>query len=693
MSTQASNTQAAGSATRFRSSRISAMPREQRDTLFTLSALLFILIPHFFYLPAWASAITLLTLLWRAWLTRKASKLPGTAVKVLLLILFVALTLFNFKSIAGPEAGGTLLVMLVCLKTLELRARRDALIIFYLGFFLMMLGFFQSQNIPTAAAMLVALVALIAALVNAHMPAGYPPLWDSVRIALKMMMWGTPIMVVLFLTFPRFDPLWALPDTTLTRTGVSDELTIYGITNLAQDSSIAFRVKFEGTAPAQKDLYFRGPVLSFFDGTTWRGRELPFQAIASTPAERRDFFRLNGPAVNYEVTIEPTNQPWLFTLDITPFEGKPILNDNSAFMNVSMQWMSTHIIRERTRYTAQAYLDYRAGTNIGSSWLESETRRPRRDSNLRTRAWAEELMQNPAFASLSAKDKAQWLLDYIRRENFHYTLTPPAGYTASTAADQLWFDYKAGFCEHYAFAFTVLMRNLGIPARIVTGYQGAEPNLVDSYWIVRQSNAHAWTEIWQENEGWIRVDPTQAIAPERINNGSLTANPQQTQDGGFEALPFFDKFLMRWDALENRWNQWVLSYTTDSGINFLEWLGLKNATWWTLFQIVVGSFGLILGCIYVLMRWKNRNRDVWLQAYTLLRMKLQRIGYASDQTTGPRTLAKLLYPATHNDSALKQAYRLLLELEKIRYAPASAKRMSLKQMTRAINQLNFRQHH
>lgn len=666
----------------------SKMPREQRDTLFILGTLAFILLPHLTYLPVWACALTAATLLWRAWLTQGTAKLPGTTVKVTLLALFVGLTAFNFRSIAGPEAGGTLLVMLVSLKTLELRARRDALIIFYLGFFLIMMGFFQSQNIPTAIAMLVALTALIAALVNAHMPAGHPPLWDSIRIALRLMLWGTPIMIALFLTFPRLDPLWSLPNNTLAKTGVSGELSINSIATLAQDTRIAFRVQFEAAAPAQKNLYFRGPVLTYFDGKTWRASQHP-NFLDEFSVDNYTIFVTQSPAINYEITQEATNQQWLFTLDLTPPKGRPQLANQRALISSDFQWMVDSIVSERIRYNAQAYLVYQAeGAALSRQSLRNATYLPP-DSNPRTQAWGQELMQNPSFAALDSRGKAQWLLDFIRQENFHYTLSPPQGYTAERSADQLWFDYREGFCEHYASAFAVLMRSIGIPTRIVTGYQGAEQNLVDSFWTVRQSNAHAWTEIWQENLGWIRIDPTSAIAPERINNGSMNPAAEINNARTFGDMPFFDKLMMRWDALENSWNQWVLGYSVDSGLKILDSLGFNDASWGTLASVVIGIFATFLLLIYLSAKWRAGRQDHWQTAYLALRKKLQHAGIDSDATTAPRTLAKRVQPFIENKPALATAQKLLMQLEKLRYAPASKQKTTLQEVRRAIKQLHI----
>lgn len=653
------------------------MPREQRDVLFTLGVLAFILIPHFFYLPPWIIMVTLSTLLWRAWISKDPSrKLPGKLTRFILLCAFVGLTLISYRSILGPEAGGCLLVVLLALKTLELRARRDALVIFYLGFFLIMIGFFHSQNIPTAFILLIGLTGLLAALINAHMVAGYPPLKDAFRVAIRLVIMGMPLMVVLFMLFPRLDPLWGLPDSALAKTGVSDTLSINSISQLVQNNAIAFRIRFDKTAPAQENMYFRGPVLELFDGRTWHARDFSMQPIGY---QRENTFNNNGVPVIYEVTMESTNQLWLFTLDLSSqVEG---LSEGYAQMSRSYQWLSNKIITNRLQYKGTAYFQYHIGMQEPPRLLEADTRLPD-TGNPRTQQWARELLQNPEFAQLNARGKADWLLKHIQTEEFFYTLTPPGEYTPQNAADQLWFDYKSGFCEHYASSFVILMRALGIPARIVTGYQGAERNYVDNYWIVRQSNAHAWTEIWQEGDGWIRIDPTHAIAPHRVLYEGLTQNTNI--NGSFADLGLVTQLLMRWDALENAWNQWILAYNTNMGINLLERLGIKSANWMTLFKVLIGVLSAIVLFVVLFYKWKHREKDNWLKVYNLLCKKLQKAGIQVNTGIPPRTVAHLLEESKANNH--EQVNNVLFELEKLRYAPSS---FTLAEYQKTLNQLKL----
>ena len=299
--------------------RLNALPRDGRDTLFLLAVIGWVVLPQVGKLPLWCSALAAGVLLWRgrlAWLSRP---LPGKWWLLALLAATIAATLMTHRTLLGREAGVTLIVVLLALKTLELRARRDAFVIFFLGFFTMLTNFFFSQSLLTAAAMLLALLGMLTALVNAHMPVGRPPLAQAFRTAFTMALLGAPIMAALFMFFPRMAPLWGIPgDQMVGRTGLSGSMQVGTIAELALSDAVAFRIKFDNPAqpiPPASSLYFRGPVLSAFDGREWKAE--PFRedsswaARAALPAN----LKVQGPALRYEVTLEPSYRPWLLALE------------------------------------------------------------------------------------------------------------------------------------------------------------------------------------------------------------------------------------------------------------------------------------------------------------------------------------------------------------------------------------------
>ena len=294
---------------------VSSLPRDTRDTLFLLAVIAWVVLLQMGHIPWWCSVLTAAVLAGRTVLALKGLPLPGWGWRAGLLALTLGATWVTHRTILGQEAGVTLIVVLLALKTLELRARRDAFVVFFLGFFTLLTHFFYSQSLLTAAGILVALLGLLTALVNAHMPVGRPPLAQAARIAGGMALMGAPIMLVLFMLFPRMAPLWGMPSDSLTgRTGLSDHMQVGQIASLVQDDRIALRVRFEGTPPPQRELYFRGPVLSDFDGVQWRPLRSGFPANMALRAD----LQVSGPALRYEVTMEPHQRRWLFTLEAAP---------------------------------------------------------------------------------------------------------------------------------------------------------------------------------------------------------------------------------------------------------------------------------------------------------------------------------------------------------------------------------------
>lgn len=453
---------------------ISALPRDARDTLFLLAVIALIVLPQVGNLPWWCTAITAMVLVWRATLAMEARPLPGKWARVGLLALTLAATFATHRTLLGRDAGVTLVVILLALKTLELRARRDAFVIFFLGFFAMLTNFFYSQSLMTAVTMLLALLGLLTALVNAHMPVGKPPLMQAARTASWMALAGAPIMLALFLLFPRFAPLWGTPgDAMAGRTGLSNTMRVGAIAELALDDSIAARIKFEDNrAPPQSQLYFRGPVLAQFDGREWTA--LPSWARGAPPSGN---LRTSGQPVRYEVTLEPNHRPWLLTLDAA--QSAPQAPGLEVTGTPDLQWLANRPISDLVRYRAESYTQFHSGPLRQTAALRPYLALPP-GSNPRTAALAAEMRAQPALANAGTQAFIRAALQRLRTGGYTYTLEP--GFYGNETADEFWFDRKEGFCEHIASAFVVLMRGAGIPARIVTGYQGGELNGVDNYW-------------------------------------------------------------------------------------------------------------------------------------------------------------------------------------------------------------------
>ncbi|MEJ8856693.1 DUF3488 and transglutaminase-like domain-containing protein [Variovorax robiniae] len=636
--------------------QLRALPRDARDTLFLLAVIALIVLPQVGNLPLWCSGLTAVVLVWRATLAVQARPLPGRWWIGTLLAVTLAATFATHRTLLGRDAGVTMVVILLALKTLELRARRDAFVIFFLGFFAMLTNFFYSQSLLTALAMLLALLGLLTALVNAHMPVGRPPLLQAARTAGWMALLGAPIMLALFMLFPRFAPLWGTPgDAMAGRSGLSGSMRVGAIAELALDESIAARIRFEGPPPPQRDMYFRGPVLGRFDGREWSVLEA--WARGSVPAN----LRVEGTPVRYEVTMEVSNKPWLLMLDAA--RTKPEVPGYESFSMPDLQWLLNRPVNDLLRYRAESYTQYQSGPVRRTTGLQTYLGLPP-GSNPRTVALAAKMRDEMPGADTRAFVEAA--LQRLRSGGYTYTLDP--GIFGDNTADEFWFDRKEGFCEHIASSFVVLMRALGVPARIVTGYQGGEPNQVDGYWVIRQSDAHAWAEVWQEGSGWVRVDPTGAVSPGRI--GSL--NRLAPQPGFFAgAIGTMSPTLAQniraaWEAVNNGWNQWVLNYTQSRQLQLLKNIGfdapsLQDLATVLIWLLVIVSTG---GAAWTL--WERSQHDPWLRLLGKARARLKKAGLDLPDATPPRQMAARV---SERFGPGGQAVRdWLLRLEAQRYA-------------------------
>ena len=644
------------------------LPRETRDTLFLLAVIGWTVLPHLARLPWWCVALSALVLVWRAHLALANLRLPGRVPIAALLVIAAMLTVWSEQSLFGKEAGVTMLVVLMSLKTLELRARRDALVVFFLGFFLVLTHFLYSQSLFTALAMLVSVWGLLTALVLAHMPVGKPPLRQAGTLAARSALFGAPLMVVLFMLFPRIGPLWGMPQDAMGRTGLSGTLRLGGVAEIANDDSVAFRIKFEDNlVPAGEALYFRGPVLSRFDGIEWRRRTFRLSELARSPQ-----VLTQGNGIGYEMTLEPIRLPLLPVLEVTPDvpEAAPKIDTYAVSLRPDLQWQTDRVVAERIRFSARAWLRSRQGGELEPGEYAEAVHLPE-TFNPRIRAWATEFRRDRNLGRGDVVATTAALLDHIRQSDFSYTLAP--GTYGRDAVDEFWLDRRAGFCEHFAVSFVVVMRALGIPARVVTGYQGAERAL-DGYFIVRQSHAHAWAEAWQVGRGWVRVDPTAAVAPERVTR---SANLEPAPGLVVGALRTMNPELLAqlragWEAVNNRWNQWVLNYSRTQQFDLLQSLGIRSPDWQSLGLALLGLLvtGALAGAGWAL--WDRHRQDPWQRLQAQVREALAPLGVPARPHDPPRRLATLVREQLGDRSDLL-AYELDA-LDRARYGPKARRK-------------------
>ena len=652
--------------------KLKNLPRDSRDTLFLLLVIAWVIIPQISNLPVWCSALAAGVLLWRGWLAFHARPLPSRWWLLALLVITVAATVFTHRTLLGRDAGVTMIVVLLALKTLELRAKRDAFVIFFLSFFTMLTNFFFSQSLLTAAAMLIALLGLLTALVNTHMPVGKPPLLQAAKTAGWMALLGAPVMAILFVLFPRMAPLWGVPGDAMSgRSGLSNSMQVGNIASLALDESIAMRVRFMGAVPLQTDLYFRGPVLSTFDGRAWRPLRSGFPPRMQAPAN----LRVAGEPIEYEVTLEPNNRPWLLVLDAAI--QRPKLAGFDVSMTPELVWQADRPFTDLTRYTAQSFPDFKFGPPRQIVSLQDFVDLPA-GFNPRTLQLAAQMRREPQLATADGATLVAAVLDRLRSGGYAYTLDP--GVYGQHTADEFWFDRKEGFCEHIASSFVLLMRALDVPARVVTGYQGGERNAIDGFWTIRQSDAHAWAEVWMADRGWVRVDPTAVVAPARTgsfqrlqpNRGVIAA----ALNGAFGTVnpTLLATLRATWEAVNNSWNQWVLNYSQAKQLNLLKDIGFDSPTWEDLGYVLAGLVVLasLVGAAWTL--WERSRHDPWLRLLERTAKRLEAAGIALTPNSPPRRMAEQLELWSRSGASMPSAARdelraWLLRLETTRYAP------------------------
>jgi transglutaminase-like putative cysteine protease len=429
--------------------------------------------------------------------------------------------------------------------------------------------------------------------------------------------------------------------------------------------------------PPQSAMYFRGPVLSDFDGREWQA--VPIRDTEQTPA----LLQVQGPGIAYEALLEPHQKPWLLLLDASP-EG-PQANGLRAYMARDLEWLAVRPVTEVLRYHATSYPQFRHGPLTATRELRFGNSLPA-GSNPRTKALAAQMRAAPGVAGGGTQALVDAALARLRTGGYEYTLDP--GVYGEHTADEFWFDRKAGFCEHIASAFVVLMRAAEVPARIVTGYQGGERNPIDGYWTVRQSDAHAWAEVWIEGRGWVRVDPTGAISPERIGAFNRLRAPRGALGSAMDSVispGMVQQLRAVWEAANNRWNQWVLNYTQARQLDLLKAMGFEAPDWQDLVNLLAALVAVAALGAAGWSAWERLQHDPWLRLLARVRKRLAQAGLPLPAHLPPRGMAQAV--RAHFGPAGEPLAAWLLELEALRYAPEPGARPGIATLRRRLARL------
>jgi transglutaminase-like putative cysteine protease len=546
----------------------------------------------------------------------------GKTARLVIALLVLAGILAEFRTIIGPQGGVALLVGMSAMKLLETGTPRDRGLMILIGYFLVLAPLIHDQSLPLGL-YLIGVTTLLTGALIANQPSAIALSRARLRLAALMLAQALPIAMLLFILFPRIPaPFGGLAQAESARTGLSDSMMPGSVSELIQTDTIAFRAEFEGPTPTPAEMYWRGPVLWDYDGRVWRmPKHLPPSLLRSEG---------EGRLLSYAITLEPHRQRWLFTLGLP--HGGP---DLPSVMTPDMYWLALDPIKERVRYRHAGYLDYRMSLILDQQAQGIALALPE-GFNPRTR----DLARGWLDQGLSGRDLVDRALAFFRDEAFYYTLRPPR--LGVDAVDDFLFVTRRGFCEHYASAFVVLMRAAGMPARVVTGYQGGEFNPLGRYWVIRQRDAHAWAEVWLPGQGWIRIDPTAAVAPQRVEHGIGAALPSLEQP----ALAW-DNALLRpighvWDMAQQQWNRWVIGYDHTRQRALLERLHPALATLAGMLWAILALLGLLLGALFwsLLPRGRRARLDPYVRVYRTYLTRLRRAGIATPDTEGPTALAE-----------------------------------------------------
>jgi len=633
--------------------------------LWLAAALLFTLPPMFGQLAGWAPSFFLLALAMKFWMEPRGYRLRSIVLKLILAAVTVGAIFLSYGTLKGIEPSISLLAVLVSLKILEAHTAREFQVMVMMAWVLCLCGFLLSQDFAIALCLFVAFALLIAALIQFHRGSSPGPFWIPLATTFKLLAQAAPLIVLLFLLFPRINAgfrLW-IGDPHLARTGFSDRLSPGGIAALANSTNIAFRAEFPDrrTGPPGP-MYWRGLVMWHCEGMEWRAPYSPTSISDSSHG-----YPASDKAIRQRITIAPHGARWMFALD------RPVGIPSGTMLARGNYLYSVQPIRKGRRY------EVLSSTEPVGKELNAYERR--------------EALQLPASISPAVRELAASLaahdskpgaivssaLQFFRTQGFRYSLSP--GEYNNNDLEEFLFHRRTGFCGHYAASFATLMRLAGTPARVVVGYLGGEYNDLGGFFLVRQADTHAWCEVWIPEKGWTRIDPTAAVAPDRANQdlssflaGRVASGEMATGQSSFVTqlarLALVNQIKSLWEALNYQWDTRVLGFDADVQDVLLTSLGLTNSGPLTLVMQVLLVIAALLIIYAGWMQLRTRPRADRIQAlYARFCQKLARIGVQRDPWEGPSDFAKRAGRSLPN--AAERVRQITGTYIALRYAPGS----------------------
>lgn len=615
--------------------------------MWLLIAQALVIIPHLLHVPLWLIGVWLGCAAWRVQVFRMRWPFPNAWVKAALMIGSGFAVYLSRGGLVGLDAAVALLITAFILKLLEVRTRRDALVLIFLGFFTVVTSYLFADSLLAALYSLLPVLALLAALVGLQQSGFAREPLAPLKLASKLLAQAIPLMLLLFVLFPRLEPLWSLPQPKdKGTTGLSSSMTPGDLAELGQSAALAFRARFDGAIPAQSQLYWRALTLPNFDGRSWSISE---RFEASEPQ-----WQAQGESISYSIIMQPSTQPWLFSLDVGSSEQEDI-----RLMNDFRLQRRTPVNRTY-QYQATSWPQALRQPQLNQRQQQEFLQLPR-TGNQQTRDWAQRLrgQYHDDDALVSA------LLRHFNQEPYHYTLKPPL--LGRDSVDEFLFSSLRGFCAHYAGAMVFTLRAAGIPARVVAGYQGGEINQAGQFVQVRQFDAHAWVEYWQRGQGWRSVDPTFEVAPERIERGLQEALQDESElfQGDifsplrYQHIAWVNQLRMSWENLNHSWQTKILGYQRDSQQAWLkQWFG--KVDWQVLGLTLVASAALIIALIVLWMfkPWQ-RQTDPVQRILNHFQRVMRRRGFNRETGEGLRDFYQRIHQQLPESQ--QQAVRVFIE--------------------------------
>jgi len=603
------------------------------------------LLPVFFALPKWILVYWALACFWRIQILLRSWSFPNLYLKIVGILIGLALLRFSFSSLFSVELFVSFFIINFSLKAVELHQRSDALLLVFLNFICLAVGFLFYQNILVSVYAVVALVVCVQAWVALYRHRSVSlssQLWFASGIVFKAL----PIMLVLFVMMPRLGQIWQMPSQSQTgQTGISDSMSPGQFNQLIQSNAIAFRASFPNDVqvPLADQRYWRAMVFESFDGSRW-SRADSWRALSQTeysssgkPNAAWGMVYDESSVISYSVLLEPHQQKWLFSLT-------PPVQAKSESINIrftkSSALQSRFKIASRASYTVTSAMRYQYNDSALSAYSRSLNLSLPLDGGARAQEFATSLRAKHGVGIDADSSIIDEVLAFYRA-SFFYTLQPPA--VPDNFIDAFLFQTQRGFCEHFSSSFTYLMRAAGIPARVVVGYQGGEKNPLENYLVVRQRDAHAWSEVWLDGQGWVRIDPTAAVAPSRVQQGlaaALDSEEQSLVGTGFSGFGTLAWLQLRMDLLSFNWHKWVVSYDDQSQTHFFQKV-LGGADAWRVAIFFILSFGGILAAYFILSILPSRSKRVYAESSSYARhlTRLKSLGFEKHLSESPKQFA------------------------------------------------------